>query len=105
MYPGTIGDNNSIMNRKNYKTVLVVGDDPQLAEILTAQERAYGCKPILAANGEEALRIASQHPPIDFLYADLMLDNGYTMPEKSGVDFAREFIKLYPKTDVLYMIL
>ncbi|KPJ98760.1 MAG: hypothetical protein AMJ60_07280 [Desulfobacterales bacterium SG8_35] len=93
------------MSRKNCKTVLVVGDDPKISDILAEQESAYGCKPILAANGEEAFRIALQHPPVDFLYADLMLDNGYTMPEINGVDFARAFIKLYPKTDVLYMIL
>ena len=93
------------MSRKAAKTVLVVSDAPRISDIIAKQKSFNGCKTILAFNGEEALRIASRHRPIDFLYTDIMLDNGYSMPEINGVDFARQFIKLYPKTSVLYMIL
>jgi CheY-like chemotaxis protein len=86
------------MRKKKSVKVLVVGDDPQIAHIVAENKTLLNHQSIKVSNGEAALQVASKQPPFDFLLTDI------TMPEINGVSFVEQFTKLYPKTNVLYMI-
>ena len=87
------------MRRKKSAKVLIVGNGRQISKIVAERKTFFGHKPIRVTNREEALEIVSKHPPIDFLVTDIM------MPEMPGENFVEQFTKLYPKANVIYMIL
>ena len=78
-------------------TVLLVDDDqPVSAAAQRALERA-GYKVLAAANGKEALEVASRHSgTIDLLITDLV------MPEIGGRQLARQLVALRPALVVLF---
>jgi DNA-binding NtrC family response regulator len=86
------------MSKKKAATVLIVGDDPRIKAIAAKQESLSGCRSILASNVTEALQVASKQSQIDILLTDIM------PPDRNGEDLANQFIKLYPKARILYMI-
>ena len=86
------------MRKKKSVKVLIVGDNPQIADIVAEKKTLLNHKCIKVSNGKKALQVASKQSPFDFLLTDIMT------PEINGVGFAEQFTKLYPKTNVLYMI-
>ena len=85
------------MHKKEPATVLVVDDDPIVLDLVKEHISKYGYQAILASSGEEALQVAKQNGKIDLLLTDIM------MPGINGIDLARQFILLYPKTKILFM--
>jgi CheY-like chemotaxis protein len=63
--------------------ILIVDDDPWIVEIIGELLREEGYIPILAASGEEALRLVFQNPP-DLILLDLKL------PGLGGEEVIRE---------------
>jgi len=59
--------------------VLVVDDEPGIRKLLTRQLQMAGFRVLVAADGEEALTVASAQRP-DAIVLDLM------MPKRSGLD-------------------
>ena len=86
------------MRKKKSVKVLIVGDGPQIAGIVAEKKPLLNHKFIKVSNGEEAFQVASKQSSFDLLLTDIMT------PEINGVDFAEQFTKLYPKTNVLYII-
>jgi CheY-like chemotaxis protein len=86
------------MNMEKSAKVLIVGNNPQISEIVAEKKTLLSHKPIRVTHGEEALKIASRQPPFDLLLTDIMT------PEVNGEDFTIQFTKLSPKTKVIYMI-
>lgn len=69
----------------NKKSILIVEDDPDLAEVyktLLSQQTRYSVA--LARNGEEALKQAEAHTP-DLVLLDLR------MPVMSGIEFLEQY--------------
>ncbi|MGW8287562.1 MAG: response regulator [Desulfobulbales bacterium] len=85
------------MDKKIMTTVLVVDDDPSTLKLLKDVFTSYEYTPILAASGEEALKIASEETTIDLLLTDIK------MPGISGIALAKQFMTLYPGVKVLFM--
>jgi DNA-binding response OmpR family regulator len=75
-------------------TVLVVDDDPALAEIVAAALRAEGYAVRVAADGEAALADLWQAPP-DLLLSDVM------MPHSGGAELTRWARALRPGLPVV----
>ena len=59
------------MRTKESATVLIVDDNPIIRKIVAEQIALFGFQPILAASGEEALRLAKKHTQIDLLLTDI----------------------------------
>jgi CheY-like chemotaxis protein len=60
--------------------------------------RTHGYDVIVAGSGDEALRIADQHPrPIHLVITDVV------MPRMSGPEVVERLLRLRPGTKVLYM--
>ncbi|MPZ29108.1 MAG: response regulator [Micromonosporaceae bacterium] len=86
--------------------VLVVDDDPALAEMLGIVLRNEGFQPLFVADGEQALAAFHEHRP-DIVLLDLML------PGMSGIDVARQIradsgipiVMLTAKTDTVDVVL
>lgn len=69
-------------NRK--KSILIVEDEPELAEIYTTLLTQSGYKTAVAHNGKEALDVAEAHQP-DLILLDLR------MPIMDGVEFLKKY--------------
>jgi two-component system response regulator MtrA len=86
--------------------VLVVDDDPALAEMLGIVLRNEGFQPLFVADGEQALAAFHEHRP-DIVLLDLML------PGMSGIDVCRAIrtdsgvpvVMLTAKTDTVDVVL
>ncbi len=71
----------------NPKILLLVEDDPALAQPLSGQLEKEGFQVLKAQNGEEGLESAKQHHP-DLILLDIVMPkmNGLTMLEKLRED-------------------
>jgi two-component system, cell cycle sensor histidine kinase and response regulator CckA len=79
-------------------TVLVVDDEDSVREVLGTVLRHHGMTPILAASGEEALRLYALHQnEVDLVMLDL------TMPGLSGEDTLRAMRARNRRQSVLVM--
>jgi CheY-like chemotaxis protein len=58
--------------------VLLADDDPEIREVVAIVLEPYGFETLVAADGEEAIRLVKLNPDIDVIVADLM------MPRVSG---------------------
>ncbi len=80
------------------ETVLLVEDDEALRESISTYLNLHGYKVLEAANGAQALPIASQHAEsIQVLITDMIL------PKMSGAEVAREVAKMSPRVVMLFM--
>ena len=87
------------MGKKKSAKVLIVGSNPQISNLVAEQEILLAHKPIRVSNCKKALKLASRHPScFNLLFTDIM---SY---EFNGEDFAKQFVKLSPKTKVVYMV-
>jgi CheY-like chemotaxis protein len=60
--------------------VLLADDDPEIREVVSIVLEPYGFETVVAADGEEALRLVRLHPDVGVILADLM------MPRVSGAE-------------------
>ncbi|HWL54340.1 MAG TPA: ATP-binding protein [Chthoniobacteraceae bacterium] len=81
--------------RGNGETILLVEDDLAVQKIYGTILRRLGYTVICGSNGDEALRIAGQHPEIRLVITDVV------MPLMSGTDLAEELRHLLPKTKIV----
>ena len=80
-------------------TILVVEDERALAEMTEAALQDSGYTVLLAASGEEAVRVARSHAgPIDLLLTDVILSAGM-----NGIELAAHLRALRPEIKVIYM--
>ena len=77
------------------ETILLVEDDFAVQKTYATLLRRLSYRVICASNGDEALRIAGQHPEIRLVITDLV------MPLMSGTDLAAEIGKILPKAKIL----
>jgi two-component system, cell cycle sensor histidine kinase and response regulator CckA len=79
-------------------TILVVDDDAWVRVLARDVLAADGHRVLEAGDGEEALRIASEHPgPIHLLLTDVM------MPGMDGCELAAKFAARRSSTKVMFM--
>jgi PAS domain S-box-containing protein len=78
-------------------TVLVVDDAAALRELTRRLLQRLGYTVLIAANGEEALRVFEENGSIDVLLTDVV------MPGASGPELTRQLIKQRPALKVIYM--
>ena len=79
-------------------TVLLVEDQDAVREVLGAALKRAGYSLLEAANGEDALSVASDHPgKISIVVTDVV------MPKLGGPDLYRRLIKMRPGIKVLFM--
>ena len=88
------------MDKKKSQKVLIVGNNSQLYKMVAEQEIFFAKKPITVSHCKKALKVASRHPSyFDLLFTDILTFEG------DGQDFARQFARLSPKTQIVYTIL
>jgi len=80
------------------KTVLVVEDEPDLAQIVAYNLAREGYTPVTAANGQDALAILDNMPRPDLVLLDLML------PDMSGTEVCR-IMRSQPETEAIPVIM
>lgn len=78
------------------RTVLLVEDEPSVMETVAFQLSELGCRVLVAADAEQALRLLGQNTGVDLLFADVVLG-----PGKNGIDLAIETRQRYPEIKVL----
>ena len=83
-------------SKKTRPVVLVVDDEPLIADTLCAILREHGFVAHKAYSGEEALRLLDRHRP-DIVLTDVL------MPNMSGVDLAIEIQDRLPGTRVVML--
>jgi CheY-like chemotaxis protein len=76
--------------------ILVVDDNPSMADSLADILEVKGFTVRAAASGKEALEILREGP-VDFLLTDVK------MPEMNGLDLYRATRKLYPRLITVFM--
>ncbi|HEY2957855.1 MAG TPA: response regulator transcription factor [Actinomycetota bacterium] len=89
--PATVGQ-----RRRPEARLLVVEDDPNIMELLSASLRLAGFEVATAADGLQALRAAERHRP-DLVVLDVML------PDLDGFDVARRLRSGEGRTPVLFL--
>jgi eukaryotic-like serine/threonine-protein kinase len=80
------------------ETILVVDDEPLVRESLGRMLNRLGYTVLLAADGEEALRVASEH-----LDAIALVITDVLMPGMNGLELARELNRQAPRLKVLFV--
>jgi CheY-like chemotaxis protein len=86
------------MPRASDETVLVVEDEQQLRALLETRLASEGFRVLTAADGQEALEVAAQHPGrIDVLVSDIV------MPRMGGLQMAGPFRDRHPDALVVFM--
>lgn len=87
------------MGKKKSSKVLIVGNNCEFYEIIADKKNLLNCKSMRVKHNRKALQVASRHPSyFDLLITDIMNQKVH------GEDFAEQFKKLSPLTDVIYMI-
>src|SRR5947207_3271928 len=82
--------------KQTAQTILVVDDEPSIREFVCRVLQDRGYRTAVAANGHEALAIASTLGSVDLLLTDVM------MPEMTGDELARRLRLQQPELKVLY---
>jgi CheY-like chemotaxis protein len=80
----------------NSARILVVDDDEELLEVMSATLSGFGYHVLSARSGREAIEVIETGEPIDLLFSDVVMPNGMT-----GVELAREAKRLRPGIKVL----
>jgi DNA-binding NtrC family response regulator len=77
--------------------ILIVDDDPGMAETCGKLFRRQGLVPILAKSGQEALAHLESDPGIDIVLTDLI------MPDLSGVGLLQAVKRRDPRLEIIIM--
>jgi two-component system, cell cycle sensor histidine kinase and response regulator CckA len=79
-------------------TILLVEDEQALREVTRRILTAAGYQVFVAANGAEALEVASEHAgPIELLLSDVV------MPQLAGPQLAERLLRVQPAMRILFM--
>jgi PAS domain S-box-containing protein len=84
--------------RGGTETILLVEDEDGVRALSRHVLQGYGYKVLEAADGNEALRIASRQGPIQLLVTDVVMPGGL-----GGRHLAERILTLHPRTRVLYV--
>jgi CheY-like chemotaxis protein len=95
-----VGLSNPVSKSGGDKTALVVEDNPAIRKMMVSAFMSNGVFKACAeaANGEEALKIASEIHP-DLITLDL------SMPVMNGMEVAPKLRKMFPKTPIIMFTL
>jgi PAS domain S-box-containing protein len=77
-------------------TILVVEDDPDVREMITAMLSDLGYRTLVARNGPEALATLDQDAAVDLLFTDVVMPAGI-----NGTDLARTAARIRPCLKIL----
>ena len=77
-------------------TILVVEDEPDVREVVTAELANFGYRVLSASDGPEALKILDSESDIDLLFSDVVMPRGM-----NGEELAREATRRRPDLKVL----
>ena len=77
------------------RRVLVVDDEPDVADMAGVLLEAHGLDALVAYSGAEALAMLAAHPDIDAVISDVM------MPGMTGLELADQIDEQYPKVKVV----
>jgi DNA-binding NtrC family response regulator len=77
------------------RTILVVDDDPDIRSLIRTFLEHEGYRVNTCANADRAVHIFRRSPNIDLLITD------FSMPERTGMDLAREIKTMRPSLPVL----
>ncbi len=80
----------------NSGTVLVVDDDFSLRVLFEMYLESFGYKPLVAADGDTALRLAAEHPEIQVIILDVVMSG------ISGSELSRQLSTLLPVATILF---
>jgi len=80
------------------ETILVVEDDPDVAEFTTAALESLGYRVLQASDGPSALRCLQEIPHLDLLVTDVVLPGGM-----NGREVAGKVQEAFPSTKVLFI--
>ena len=87
------------MGKKKSPCLLIVGDDPELFRAVAENSFLPQCTQKRVKHCEKALEIASEDVPVfDFLITDL------ATPKVNDEDFAEQYVRLSPATQVIFTI-
>src|SRR5262245_50183081 len=79
-------------------TVLIADDEPLVRDLLSRILARDGYNVLTAADGQEAIQLASEHgDAIDLLVSDIQ------MPGMTGIELAKQLIRFLPNLSVLLM--
>jgi PAS domain S-box-containing protein len=78
------------------ETILIVEDDPEVAEVSRTLLQKLGYRTLLAADAGRALEVLASVPAIDLVFSDIMMPGGM-----SGLQLARTVRRRYPQLGVL----
>ena len=77
-------------------TILVIDDDPSMRTIVSLSLKLYGYLVLVAENGEEAVRLARDHPEIQAIVLDVV------MPGLAGKELAEQLKNSLPSAAILF---
>ena len=77
-------------------TILMIDDDAPLRMLVERYLSMFGYRPLVAADGEEGVRIAAEHPEIDLIILDVV------MPGISARELAERLTGLLPQAQILF---
>lgn len=80
----------------NPATILIADDDPPMRMLLERYVTMFGYRALLAADGEEALCVAREHPETALIMLDVV------MPGLSGQRLAEDLTTLLPNAPILF---
>ncbi len=86
-----------VIERGRGETILVVEDEADVLNSVTALLGELGYRVLVAANGEEALQILAAGNPVDLLFTDMVMPGDW-----NGRALSEEARKLMPGLPVLY---
>ncbi len=87
-----------VSERGGSETVLIVEDDDVLRSFAQKILQQHGYRILVAANGEDALKVSGEHEgPIQLMLTDVV------MPKMSGKETAERLQPLYPWMKVIFM--
>jgi CheY-like chemotaxis protein len=75
--------------------VLVVEDEPDLAQLAATLFESLGYDVLLANNGKDALALLERNVDVDVVFSDVM------MPQMSGIELARIVRREYPNARIV----
>lgn len=78
------------------RTVLVVDDDHALRVLFDMYLESFGYNPLLAADGDTALRLAAEHPEIQVVMLDVVMSG------ISGSELSMQLSTLLPEATILF---
>lgn len=78
------------------KSILLIEDDEQMAEMLKIMLEKEGYHVMVASNGEEGIKLYRNNP-MDLVITDIV------MPEKEGIETIKELKVDYPDVKIIVM--